>query len=323
MSKKFWKFLCIFICILFVGSNAYWVVTRPKPVTLNFAYQTGFHYGPSIIMDEFDLIEKNSYGRYKGSYFLITGGTVINEAIVAGSIDFAQMGTAPAITAVDKGMGTKILASFGAKEHELWTWREDIQSIADFKEGDIVSAVALNSIEHVGLIKAYADIGKTAEEATAISRFFSPADAYQMMEEGTIDAHFASVPYTLEYAKDPRYHMIATDSSIWGMSLAGGALMGKTEDPEVADIVLQSFKEAIDWIEANPEEASRIIGKVFKYDEAKAWELWQASGITWGAEIGLGSIKTQADVMYDIGLLSRELTQEELLFPQAIQMIEE
>ena len=318
--------LAIVLVILLIVTNVYWIAIKPKSTVqkLNFAYQVGFHYGPSIIMDYLDLIEKNSGGRLQGSYFKISGGSTINEAIVAGSIDFAQMGTAPAIKGVDQGIGTKILASFGSKEHELWTWRSDIQSIADFQGGDVVCVVKVNSIEHVGLIKAYSDLGRTKDEADAISGFFSHSDAYQMMEEGTVDAAFTGVPYTLLYAKNPaRYHKVASDTSIWSLPLAGGAFIGKTSlEPEVIDTVLESFVEAIEWIENNPKEASKVIGETYDYDEDEAWELWQELGIVWGPTIGLDVMETQAGVMYDIDIISQQLTTENLLFPEAIEMME-
>lgn len=329
MKKE--TYLTVLVGVLVISlivTNVYWITTRPKSKVqkLNLAYQVGFHYGPSIIMDYLNLIEENSGGRFQGSFFKISGGATINEAIVAGSIDFAQMGTAPAIIGVDQGIGTKILASFGSKEHELWTWRTDIQSIADFQEGDLVNVVQVNSIEQVGLIKAYIDLGRTKDEADAISVFFSHSDAFPMMEqdEPPIDAHFTGVPYTLLYAENPeRYHKVASDTSIWGLPLAGGAFIGRTSlESEVIDIVLESFVEAIEWIKNNPEEASRVIGEVYEYEESEAWELWQELGITWGPAIGLDVVETQAGVMYDIGLVSQQLTTEDLLFPQAIELME-
>ena len=317
-TTKLYKPLCGVLAILFVLSNVYWYVTRPQSTTkLNFAFQVGFHYGPSIIMDYFDLVEKHSNNRIQGNYFKISGGTTINEAIVAGSIDFAQMGTPPAIKGVDQGIGTKILASFGSKEHEMWTWRSDINSLADLKEGDIVGVVKLFSIEHVGLVKAFIDMGRTIEDADAISGFFTHSDAYQMMEEGTIDAAFSGVPYTVLYKENPRYHKIACDTDIWGMSLAGGVFIGRASlDSWIVDAVLAAWIEAIEWIKANPKQASEIIGEVYEYEKEEAWELWQKSGIQWDPSYGLNVLEAQASMMYQLDIISKQLTNAEMLFPQ-------
>ena len=314
----------ITLMIALIGSNAYWILTRPQPqaIRLNFAYQVGFHYGVSIVMDHFDLVDKHSRGQIEACYFKISGGTTINEAIVAGSIDFAQMGSPPAIKGVDQGIGTKILASFGAKEHELWTWRHDLHSLEDLKEGDIVGVVKLFSIEHVGLIKAFMDMGRTKEDADAISGFFSHSDAYQLMEEGAIDAAFTGVPYTTLYAENPRYHKISGDTEIWGVPLAGGVFIGREDLPkEKVDAVLAAWIEAIGWIKDHPKEASELVGDVYDYESDEAWTLWQKSGIQWDHTYGLPVLEAQANIMYELGIIKKQLSAEDLMFQQTLEMI--
>ena len=322
-QNMIYKVVCVALAALLVVSNGIWYVTRPEPTTkLNFAFQVGFHYGVSIIMDYYDLVEKHSGNRIQASYFKISGGATINEAIVAGSIDFAQMGTPPAIKGVDQGIGTKILASFGSKEHEMWTWRSDINSVADLKERDIVGVVKPFSIEHVGLVKAFIDMGRTTEDANAISGFFSHSDAYQMMEEGLIDVAFSGVPYTVLYKENARYHKISNDTEIWGMPLAGGVFIGKANlDEWIVDAVLAAWIEAIDWIQDNPKLASEIIGEVYEYEKEEAWELWQKSGIDWNPSFGLNVLETQASIMYDLEIIDKPLTNNEMLFPQTLEKL--
>ncbi|MBA7489838.1 hypothetical protein ES702_00372 [subsurface metagenome] len=319
MNEKALMAICVVLAVLLVATNVYWI-SRPSETTvkLNFAYQIGFHYGVSVVMDHFDLVEKHSDNRIQANYFKISGGTAINEAVVAGSVDFAQMGSAPAIKGVDQGIGTKILASFGSKEHEVWTWRTDIQSLSDFKEGAIISVVKLYSIEHVGLIKAFVDMGRTEEDTDAISAFFSHSDSYHDLDEGEIDAHFVGVPYATMYAQDSRYHKISGDTEIWGMPLAGGVFIGKSNlDEWIVAAVLEAWLESIEWIKNNPKEASEIIGAVYDYTKEEAWEIWQTSGIVWNPSFGLDVLETQAGLMYDLGIINNPLKNKDLLFEQA------
>jgi len=319
-----YKALCVVLAALLIVTNVYWVTRQPEPTTvkLNFAYQVGFHYGPSIIMDYFNLVEKHSDNRIQANYFKISGGATINEAIVGGSIDFAQMGTPPAIKGVDQGIGTKILASFGSKEHEVWTWRSDIQSLSDLKEGDVIAVIKPYSIEHVGLVKAFIDMGRTKEDADAVSGFFTHSDAYQMMEEGAIAADFTGVPYTILYAENVRYHKISCDTDIWGLPLAGGVFIGRASlDKDMVDAVLAAWTEAVTWIKNNPQQASEIIGEVYDYTKEEAWDLWQKSGITWDVTFGLKVLETQADLMYQLGIIEQKLGSTDMLFPQALDLI--
>jgi len=296
-----------------------------ETVEVRFAYGFGFHYGQHIIMDYFDLVEKHSGGKAVVVYQKISGGSAINEAFVAGSVEFASMGVAPAITGVDKGIGTKIFASMGSKEHELWTWRPDVNSIADLKVGDIVSVVKLGSIEQMGMIKAFSDLGRDMSELEQINAFFSHPDSYQLMEQREITADFTAVPYTLQYAENPSYHKIADDTSIWGTPLPGSAFIGSVafcgEHPEIASAVLYAWLEATNYIINNQQEAAEIIGAVYEYSPEEAWELWQQSEMTWNPTFGLSALEEIADVMYGLGQLSRSLTFEDMLFEQTCGLI--
>jgi len=331
-KAKFLTVLSIGLLILLAGTNGYWIWTTnqpmqsPEKIKVRFAYQFGFHYGQQIIMDYFDLVEKYTNGTVIAEYSKISGGAQMNEAFIAGSLEFGSMGITPAIKGIDQGVGIKILLSMGSKEHELWTWRDDIRTIADIKFGDKVAVVAIGSIEHVSLIKAFIDLGRTKEDADAVACFFKHPDAYTLMEERKIDVDFTGVPYTLKYASNPeRYHKIGCDSEIWGTPLPGSVLVGRVdfceEHPDVVAAVIAAWFEATNWIINNPEEASRIIGAVYEYEPEEAWELWQDSQLVWNPTFGLTAVEDVANIMYDLGLLENQLTFEDLLFEETRGMV--
>jgi len=291
---------------------------------VNFAYQYGFHYGTHIIMDHFDLIENYTGGDAVGIFHKISGGSSINEGIIAGSIQFGSMSPHAALKGIDANIGTKIFASMGCKVTELWTWREDIQSIEDFKEGDIVSVTKIGASHYISMIKAYTDIGRTREDAEALFGFFSHPDAFQLMQQKEIDAEFCGPPYNIMY-NDLGYHKIADDMSIWGTPLPGGVLIGDIdfcqENPHIAAAVMYAWIDATNWIINNPQEASKIIGADYGYEEEEAWELWQEGSLTWNPLHGLTAVEDLAKTMYDLGTLSRQLTTEDIMFSQTAGMI--
>jgi len=323
-----WQILTAIFCVisLCLGGYVYQVETRvpeePETIKVGFAYQHGFHYGTHIIMDHFDLVEKYTGGSAVGVFYKISGGSSINEAIIAGSIQFGSMSAHAALKGIDAGIGTKIFTSMGAKVAELWTWREDIQSIEDFAEGDIINVVKIGASHYVSMIKAYADIGKSKEAAEAMFGFFSHTDGYQLMEQKEIDAHFAGPPYTSQYA-DLGYHKIADEMSIWGTPLPGGVLIGSVEfceeNPDIAAAVMYAWVDATNWIINNPQEASEIIGEVYGYDDA--WGLWQEANLTWNPVYGLSAVENLAETMYSLELLSSQLITEDILFRQTQGMI--
>jgi NitT/TauT family transport system substrate-binding protein len=295
-----------------------------KQFEIHLAYQFGFHYGQHIIMDHFDLIEKYSGGTITAKFTKISGGSTINEAIITGNIDFASMSAAAAIEGMDRGVPTKILISMGMKVAEIWTWREDIQSIEDFREGDIVASVKLGSVQYVSLTKAYLDIGRTREQAEAIMGFFSHADALQLMIQKEIDAAFSGPPYTTEYEK-MGYHKVADEITIWGTSLPGSVLIGRVEfcneHPDAIAAVLMAWLEATEYITSNPKEASAIIGEAYEYKAIEAWELWKEASLEWNPTFGLTALEELSSIMYELGFTSNNLKFEDICFEQTLGLI--
>ena len=331
MSKfSIWHLLTVIFAISCLALSIYvyqlvsYVPEESEPIEVNFAYQFGYHYGTHIIINHFDLIEKYTNGSAVGVFHKISGGSAINEGIIAGSIQFGSMSGHAAMKGIDAGIGTKIFASMGCKVAELWTWREDVQDIGDFAEGDIINVVKIGASHYVSMIKAYTDIGKTKEEAEAMFGFFSHADACQLMEQKEIDAAFAGPPYTQRYA-ELGYHKIADEMSIWGTPLPGGVLIGSVsfceEHPDIAAAVMYAWIDATNWIINNPKEASEIIGGDYGNSPEEAWGLWQESNLTWNPIYGLSALEDLAETMHGLGLLGEPLVSEEILFDQTRGLI--
>jgi len=316
--------------ILLMISNVYWISLdsiekEPEKILVRFAYQHGFHYGQQIIMDHLDLVEKWSNGTAVAEYMILKGGTAQNEAFAAKSLEFGSMGAPPAIKGVSQGIGIKIFASMGCKQTMIWTWRDDITSLADIKSSDLVNVQALNGVHQISLIKALTDLGRTVEEVNEVSAFYSHPDAYQLMEQREIDVVFASPPYNAIYNADENYHCIGDDSSIWGVPLPGSVLVGRTdfveEHPDIAAAVFMAWLEATNWINSHPEEASEIIGEVYGYDMDKVWDQWQDAYLTFNPTFGLLALQDYVEVMYDVAIIDSKPLEEDLLFAHARGML--
>lgn len=317
------KLLCLVLIIVLVASNTFWLWRSTVPqaelekVTVRFAYQHGFHYGQQIIMDYFDLVEKWTSGNAIATYQIIKGGTAQNEAFIANSLEFGSMGPAPAVKAVAQGVGTKIFASMGQKQSMIWTWRDDINSLADVKSGDKVNVQALNGVHHVSFIKAFSDLGKTIEDANEVAVFYSHPDAYQLMEQREIDVVFASAPYNAMY-EEAGYKCIGDDATIWGTPLPGSVLVGRVnfceDHPDMAAAVYMAWLEATHWINNNPEKASEVIGEVYGYDQSKVWQQWQDAHLLFNPTFGLSALEDYATVMYELEIIDSQLSEKNILY---------
>jgi len=319
------------LVIVILGMSAVWAVAPIKPweptteiVEVRCSYQHGFYHGVQIIMDHFDMIEKYCARPVEVTYTQISGGSATNEAIVAGSIDLASMSLQPAIKGISAGVGTKILASMGIAERELWTWRDDIQNISDFQEGMKVSVLKPDSNVEVSFIKAFLDIGRTIEDAKAIGVYMGYADSLTAMELQEIDATFVGSPYNVECQKQG-YYKITDTSAIWGKMPGSTYVVTEKMYEDYPDIVAAAFTawcEACDWINQNPQEASEIIGAVYGYDEDEAWELWQLSELQFNPAYGLGTAESFAHTLYEFDIVDNDLTEDQILHSLARSLIE-
>jgi len=319
------------LVIIILVMAAIWVISPTKPwepttekVEIGFAHQNGFHYGQQIIMDHFDLVEKYSPRPVECTYILISGGSTINEAIITGDIQFASMGIAPAVIGIDQGVGTKIFASMGSKEHKMWTWRDDIQNISDIlsliEDGETLKINLLkeNSIEEIGFAKALIDLNSSLDYIMDSVVYLSHPDAFSSMVLHEIDVDFTGEPYNSEYEKDDDFHQISSDGEIWGQALPGSAFIARTDFidqyPDVAAAVWIAWCEATNWIINNQEEASNIIGAVLEYEPDEAWDLWQQSNLLWNPTYGLIAVEGYASTLYDFEFIEASPTLEELMF---------
>lgn len=318
--------IMIIMVIALLGTNAYWASTGTSPwnpptekVHVRLAYQIGFHYSQGIVMEHFDLVEKYSPIPVDVTYTCISSGTAITEAIAAEQLDFGAMGVPPAVLAVCKGVGVKILAGMGSMERTLWTWREEIQTIEDIKPPYKVNITRPESSAGIGLTKAFMGMGRTVEDVEAVSVYLSHPDGLSAMELREIDCDFTVAPYSTLYASDPAYHKIAGEKEIWG-PIPGSVLLGTEsfyeEYPDITAAVFSAWCEATTWLVNNPEDAADIIGDVYGFENAQ--DLWRESAPAFNSAYGLIGLKDFADTLYDLEIIPERHTNEELMFPPTL-----
>ncbi|MFW6121703.1 MAG: ATP-binding cassette domain-containing protein [Petrotogales bacterium] len=272
-----------------------------------------------------EIIDLVGLKNFENSYpHELSGGSTINEAIITGDLQFASMGIAPAVIGIDQGVGAKIFASMGSKEHKLWTWRNDINSISDIvsliENGTELKINLLkeNSIEEMGMAKALVDLNSSLDYIMDSVVYLSHPDAFSSMLLHEIDVDFTGEPYNSEYDKDEDFHQISSDSEIWGQALPDSSFVARTDFvdqyPDVASAVWMAWCEATNWIINNQEEASYIIGAVLEYEPNEAWDLWQQSNLLWNPTYGLVAVKGYASTLYDFGFIEKSPTIGDLMF---------
>lgn len=279
-----------------------------KQRKLRLSVGNGVHYGQLIIAVEKGFIQNYVDVEIEMS-MLVTGPEKL-EAMVANRLDFGVMGVPPAIIGITK-MPVKILASQGEVFRGLWTWREDINSPEDFKEGDKVNFVGTGTTIYVSMVKYFTSIGRTKEDVDKIMVNLKYTESFQAMEQREIDGDFVHTKWNLAYDAIPDCKCIISEGDIWDM--AGLVLVGReayvTENPDITDAVLKGYIDAQNFIEKHPEEALEIIRQFLGWDEPGTFE-----GVNFDYTYGLEALVEISDVMYELGLSDNTLTLEDILF---------
>src|SRR5438132_7706426 len=108
----------------------------------------GIHYMPLYIMEKLKLVEKHAaaagLGDVKVSYRVIDGGNVINDAMLAGSLDVATGGVPGFLTLWDKSrtipqLEVRGLSGVGGGSVWLVTRNPAVKTLADFTEKDRIA----------------------------------------------------------------------------------------------------------------------------------------------------------------------------------------
>lgn len=225
------------------------------------AYQGGIGYAPVHVMEVQKLIENNFAGEITVTYTKLDAGAAINEGIIGRTIDVGCMGLAPAISGVSKGIPYKVISNLCSQSHGLMSNDPAITSLKDIVPGDTIALVSTGSIQHILL-------GMTAEkvlgDAHALDnniQKMSHAEGMAALESGTVKLHLTSSPFIYQERENPNYTELKELSEVWPsgntflLAMASTSLL---EDEALFKAIQDSFIQAIDFINDNPDEAAQI-----------------------------------------------------------------
>ncbi|MDE2361709.1 MAG: ABC transporter substrate-binding protein [Hyphomicrobiales bacterium] len=220
----------------------------------------GVLYLPLMVMEQRKLLEKKAaeagLGDVKSKWFLFDGGNIINDAMLAGSLDIAGTGAPGFVTlwSKSKGASAEVIGVSGMSGTglSLNTTNPAVKSLADFTAADKIAMPGIKtSLAAVVLQMAAAkQLGK--DKWNALDPFtvgLPHPEAYTALVSGKtgIDAHFASPPYSTMELRDPKVHSVY--NSVQGLG------------PITLDVVFAPKK----FVEANPKVMAAFLAA---FDEA-------------------------------------------------------
>lgn len=246
---------------------------------VKLARQFGLAHLPLIVMEDKKLIEAASakLGAPAKAVFhqlASTGG--INEALLAGQLDFAPNGAPSLLTIWDKTRGTsnevRGLVAVNEFTFYLNTNRAGLKSIRDLTDQDriVVSAVKVSVPAIMLQIAAQKEWGKdqwSRLDKLTVS-MSHPDGMAALLSRREVTAHFTSPPFMQQELEKPGITRVTTSDEIMGGPTVGTILFGTgkfvSANPKVSQAVFDAAVEAVDFINNNKRAAAELYIRVAK-----------------------------------------------------------
>jgi NitT/TauT family transport system substrate-binding protein len=256
---------------------------------IRIAEQFGVVYLLLNVAQDQKLIEK--HGKKHGveidvEWVKLSGGPVINDALLSGSIDVAGAGVGPLLTIWDRTAGkqnVKAVASLGNFPYYLISTNPAVKSIADFGERDRIALPAVTvSVQARILQMAAARQWGNAHYAKLdrLTQSLPHPDAAAAVIAGKteINAHFATPPFQdQELAANPKAHIVLNSYEVQGGPSSSTVLYATEkyvkENPKTYRAFLDALAEAAQLASSNPEAAADAYLRVNKNSIDRAFLL--------------------------------------------------
>jgi NitT/TauT family transport system substrate-binding protein len=245
---------------------------------IRIAEQFGVVYLMLNVAQEQRLIEKHARAagiEPKVEWIRLSGGSTVNDALLAGSIEIAAAGVGPLLTIWDRTKGrqnVRGVASLGNFPNYLVSINPAIRSIADFTDQDRIALPAVGvSVQSRILQMASARLwgDKDYARLDRISVALPHPDATAAVIKGgtEITAHFANTPFQeQELAGNPAARVVLDSYEVLGGPSSATVLYAtqrwRDENPKTYKAFIDALNEAAEFVTANPEKAADIYLKV-------------------------------------------------------------
>ncbi|HTP97402.1 MAG TPA: ABC transporter substrate-binding protein [Burkholderiales bacterium] len=307
---------------------------RAEVKEVRIAQQPGLSYLAYVVMEHEQLLEKHAkaagLGEVKIVWFKFSGGNVMNDALLSGSLDIANSGPVPVITmwaATRNTLKVKGIGAYNALPNILVVRNPDVKSIRDFTDKDRIAVPAVR-VSNPALFlqmeseKLFGPGNHNKLDPLTVSRGHPDAMAQMLQKGGEITAHFSTLPYVGIALKTPGVHVILTGQQAIGGPVTSGLAYTTTkfhdENPKTFGAFFAALKSAIDFINARPREAVEIYLKVTREKTTVDEVMADLKPLNDPYDIAPQSVMKIAEFLYRTGSVKeRPASWKDLFFPEA------
>ena len=227
----------------------------------------GVGFLPLLVMREHGLIEKHAavsgLEDLNVEWLDLGGPSVMNDALISGSVDFIIAGPPAFITLWDRTRGTldvRGVAALSSLPMYLNARAPHLDSIDALRDGDRIAMTAIKVSIPAIVMQMYAADRYGPDEATRFDRFTvsmtHPDGVIAMLTESSdIAAHFTSPPFHQRERENPAVRTILNSNEVTGgattFTMLSTTAAWRESNPEAYSAVLAALEEAIAMIGAD------------------------------------------------------------------------
>lgn len=307
-----WVMLLLVLSITFSGC------IQGAPRAVRIGYQHSDLHAAVFVADELGLFEK--YG-INATLIEFTGGPVEMQAMGAGEIDAGYVGTAPALTYIDKTFKDERVSAHiiaGAQTGGIGIIVANdsgIKKIPDLK-GKKVAVLAIGSIQDIMLRDALAKEGILGEvDIVAVNLASIP----QAIASKQVDAGFTAQPYVSEAVVKGYGRVLAwaEDLPVGSKDMFINVLVARDDfagkNPELIKDLIKIHREATEYIINNPDRAAEIASKRLGIElEVEKDSIRHIGFSSVPAQENIDSVLTFAGALKGRGTIQNNLTGEDI-----------
>ena len=304
-----------------IFASLFLIVDRPATAEetkiIRFAKQFGIGYLPLTLMEDMKLVEKHAGASglpdVKVEWNQLSSGAPINDALIAGQIDFAAGGVGPMLTIWAKtkgGLNVKGVAALNAMPLYLNTINPNVHSLTDFTDQDRIALPSVKvSIQAVTLqmaaAKLFGEAKYDALDKLTVSMAHPDGMTSMLSGRSEITAHFTSAPFMYQELDDRRVKRVLSSYDVLGGPSTFNVMWCKQQfldaNPKAFAAVIAALEEAMAFIKANPEQAADIWGKAeaSKMDRALIEKIVTDPENDWS--VARKNVMAYADFMHKVG----------------------
>jgi NitT/TauT family transport system substrate-binding protein len=261
------KIIFLIICLLLLSS-----CNTNDNNKIKIAQQYGIAYAPLKIMEVNNYLADET--DMEVQWVKVNNTAAIREGILAGEIDIGFMAIPPFLIGVENGMDWKLASGLSYVRTALVSTK-NISSIEELTSEDRIALPQLGSVQHILLAmaceKIYGDASKFDTQLVSMNH----PDGFQALSSNTeITGHFTSEPYLT--AELQKYNLILNDTEAFGEEftfIVGATTKNFHDNQQEYDSFIIALNKSIDFINNNPEEASKILAEDYDLSEKEVYEL--------------------------------------------------